>query len=368
MKIILISKHFPPSIDGVGDHSYQIFKRLTEAGHECRVITASPSDIPGVHVHPLNGIGGLISLTRLIKSLQAEAIIFQYVGYSYGKYGLPIWLIPLFLTLKSQTILFVHETYERTQQSIKHRLLRVLQKSVLRYLCRSSTAVITSNALYVRQLRSFCKGIFMAPTPSNFEEAIHQPGQLVNECGQLAIVAFGNRDYTYSLQIVDKLSKYADVKFNILGLLPPDKTRNVLELIAEYDLEERVTMTGVVTAEELIKHLAKADLFLLPETVTAEGFGGLNSKSGTTATAFMLGLPVVSTSGDMTDPTLFIDDLNCILIPPADVSSAVEKIKSAILDSDERKLASLRDNSRRLYIEELSWANTIKIMRDICTT
>lgn len=366
-KVLIISKSYPPDIDGVGDHSYQLAHRLNKEGYEVEIATATKktsSDFK-VYENDLSGFNCIGHLTKIIKTANPDFILFQYVPFSFNIKGLPIWLVLLFLNLfirKYKILLFVHETFERRLLKKKHLLLKILQKGILKLLCKFSYLVLTTNNLYFNQLKTLTKNLKLARTPSNFEPIDSQYSKS-KQIKNKVIVIFGNRDLRKSLLIFEELYK-TDNEFTLRIIGKTDK--NNLTLKNNSKLTAQIVVTGILTSKNLLNEIANAGVYLLPEYVGLKGDGGLNSKSGTTATGFMLGKTVISTKGDMTD-SIFKDMHNCVLIDNNEPQIAAKKIIT--LFSDQNLKNYIEENARLLYLNHLAWSLTIaqiKNYKKIC--
>lgn len=367
-KILIITKHYPPKIDGVGDHSYQLANRLKGKGYNVEVVTATENaDTESiVYVNRLSGFKDLKELFRIVNRSNPNAILFQYVSFSYNLKGLTLWLIPFFFYLRRKNLkllLFVHETFERRRIKLKHHLLELLQKVILYNLCQSSDAIFTSNRVYAKQLAKFNQKLFITRTPSNFEkiEKINfSPSP--KEDVVLRFAYFGNRDFKKTLVIFKEL--YAlnnNIFLKIIGKIHSSHLEQLEN--KEYDfLRKHIEITGLLSSEQIIEEINKCDAYILPEYVGPNEDGGLNTKSGTTATGFMLGKIVVSTKGDMTED-FFKDMINCVLIDTNLPKEASSKILLAINHSRDE----IQRNAFDLYHEHLSWSNTINtILKQLC--
>lgn len=371
-KILIITKNFPPQIDGVGDHSFQLANRLAKEGYNIEIITSSKKAISDfkIYQNELDGITCLKSLNKILQQSKPNFILFQYVPFSFHIKGLPFWLIYFFNSLKKKkinTLLFVHETFERRRIKLKHILLELLQKKILFNLCWISNVIFTTNAVYAKQLEKFKDKLDIARTPSNFEPLkIEVQSKDENEnISSLNLIYFGNRDFRKSLYIFKELYDL-ERKFTlkILGKIHSDYLDELNKEEYEY-LTPNIFITGTLSSYQITKEIEKATAYLLPEYVGFKGDGGLNTKSGTTATGFMLGKVVISTKGDMTEP-LFTDLYNCILIDVNSPKKAAKKILLALTDEPRKK--ELEEKSRQLYKQHLSWKNTIKTICNYANT
>ena len=96
MKIVFLTPNFPPTICGVGDHTHRLALEMRKKGVEIHVIcsadqTPTPSDSPLLTVHPVVkswNSEGVSSIMNVVKTIQPDWFITQYVPHSYHPKGL----------------------------------------------------------------------------------------------------------------------------------------------------------------------------------------------------------------------------------------------------------------------------------------
>jgi phosphatidylinositol alpha-1,6-mannosyltransferase len=143
------------------------------------------------------------------------------------------------------------------------------------------------------------------------------------------------------LKAMAMLPEYRDLHYLVVG--PGDPT--ALKALAErLRLEDRVTITGLVDAEELPNVYAAADIFVMPSRPGAhgdvEGFGMVYLEAAAS------GLPCIAgTAGGCEDAV--IDGVTGWCIDPLDPSSVAEAIRSA-LQSPESAARRGEDGRRRV--------------------
>lgn len=352
MGVCIISKYYPPKIDGVGDHTYCLQQELIKNEINCTIITESP-EFPLVQEN-------IPKIITAIQTKQINHVILQYVGYSFSKKGAPFWLINFFKELKKNNLqihLFVHETYIRSGTSLKTKIYHYLQKKCLQLLCAKADKIYCNLSFYQQQIKNLGYKSILCPTPSNFENIYEESvPQLILKDEKIIFSSFGNRDYKYALDILKHLEhKGFNFEFHIWGKINPLFLK-AFENIEE-KLREKIKIFKNSSSQDIIKGMEKSHIFLFPEFVSPKGEGGLNSKSGTSATAFMLGLPIISTWGDMSDKNIFIADYNCIIIPPKDSLEASKKIEDYLKLPE--KINQIGLNAKKTYQKELGWKNLI---------
>lgn len=126
----------------------------------------------------------------------------------------------------------------------------------------------------------------------------------------------------------------------------PETTKALTEQIARAGLSERVTLPGAVSAAELARLHAQADVFAFPSLY--EGYGMA------LAEAMAWGLPIVATTGGAI-PEVVPPDAG-LLVPPGDVASFAAALRTLLSDATVR--ASLANGARAAAARFGGWDDT----------
>ena len=348
MNFTIITRYYHPTPDGIGHHSGYLNQYLIAAGHSVQIIYDD-----GIISLEKKEIGLLVNKISRQKS---DWVIFQYNGYSYNRFGAPNWLTKLYKEIsfytKSKLCLIVHETYIREEKSLKLKIYRYLQKRTLRLSGKYASLILTTTHLYQQQLKDLGLNSEVFFTPSNFENYIKElDTKPTNQ--KLRIGTFGNRDPQFLLQIISGLQNRGLVcDFEFIGNYQPKYIKEIKTITTKLD-HIQISRSGKLTDSNIVKHLSKLDAFILLEPVTATGGGGLNTKSGASATALCMGIPIFSTFGDFTIDNIFIENVNYIRLIPENVVSSTAIIFHAINNIDE--LMKIGLEGKNLYKEKFSW-------------
>lgn len=360
MKFTIITRYYHPTPDGIAHHSAYLNQYLTAQGHSVQVIY----DDGIISLSP-NEVNLLINKINRQKS---DWVIFQYNGYSYNRFGAPNWLIQLYKKIHHSTsaklCLIVHETYIRKEESLKLKIYRYLQKRTLRNATKYADIILTTTNLYQQQLEVMGRKSEVFFTPSNFENyiallKINEPFSKI-----LKIGTFGNRDPQFLLQIIAGLEeKGLECSFEFIGNYQPKYVKQIKDFAKKLS-HIKITRSGKLTDSNIVQHLAQLDAFILLEPVREDGGGGLNTKSGASATALCMGIPIFSTYGDFTVGEVFIENKNYIRLDHINIESSTETIFN-ILD-DKAQLYAIGVAGKMLYNEKFSWKQyTDRMLREI---
>ncbi len=126
------------------------------------------------------------------------------------------------------------------------------------------------------------------------------------------------------------LESHPDTHLTIMGDGP--EKENIIKLVAEAGISDKVTFTGAYVRREFAGRLADSDIFVLPSR--SETFGLVYAE------ALAAGVPVVSTRCG--GPEDFIDDSNGILVDVDDVQALAKAMEMMIdyLDQYDRSAIS----------------------------
>ena len=125
------------------------------------------------------------------------------------------------------------------------------------------------------------------------------------------------KGYHYALSAVGKLvSSGESVHYTIIA--PDQPTEEILYQIDDLDLEDHVTMSSIVTQEEVYQKMNSADCLILPSVV--EGIANVVME------AMAIGLPVISSDcGGMTE--VITNDINGMIFPMRDMQALTMQMK-----------------------------------------
>ncbi len=166
------------------------------------------------------------------------------------------------------------------------------------------------------------------------------------EQGRLIIVANTpdrKKGVVYLLRALQLLKEKIDVKLTIVDRGAPDNEYTPA-LVRKYGLEDRVTFTGRVDVEELVRCYATAEVAVVPSLY--EGFGL------PAAEAMACGLPVVATTAGAL-PEVVEDGRSGILVPPKDPHALAGAIERLLGDGPLRQV--MGGEGRRRVERHFTW-------------
>jgi len=147
----------------------------------------------------------------------------------------------------------------------------------------------------------------------------------------------------FLLKAVQLLKDDVDVKVNVVGIQGPDDGYRT-KLVQELGIGDRVTFTGQIGADELVRLYSSAEI-----AVTASLYEGFGLPA---AEAMACGTPVIATRAGAL-PEIVGEYGTGILVPPADPPALAAAIKRLLADRPLRQ--RMGEAARKRIEESFSW-------------
>lgn len=207
-RIAIITAHLNKEYDGVADYSRLLADELVRQGHQVLLIGIMQQESAWIRtVHDNSAANGhsiadspaisdyqnrLDHARNIIRKFDPDLVSFQYVSFSFGRYGLPrtIGHDVRNISGNRRLQLMSHELWTGISESgdIKTRILRLLQKrNYRRFLQQLRPAVVhVSNPAYVALLRRIGCSATVLPLFGNIPVTQLQSGELQSFCDSLS--------------------------------------------------------------------------------------------------------------------------------------------------------------------------------------
>lgn len=257
--------------------------------------------------------------------------------------------------MRAKIILDIHDIvpelyaskFQASKSSLLFRALTFIEKAAIGF----SDHVIISNHIWYKTLLSRsvkpekCSTILNYPDPDKF----YKPIDKINR-DKIILLYPGTLNYHQGLDIAVNAfakicCKYENLEFHIYGDGP--SRNNIIELIDEYGLKDRIFIYDMVSLDQISKIMAMADIGVVPKR--NDSFGG--EAFSTKILEFMsLNVPVVA-SRTKIDSYYFNDTLLKYFTPEC-VDDLADSM--AILIEDENLRVTLANNASK-FMEEYSW-------------
>jgi glycosyltransferase involved in cell wall biosynthesis len=374
--IHLITPEYPPAIGGVADYTRQVAHGLADAGDDVHVwcpwtAQADEQQTRTVAVHRTLGTFTPDDLretdARLNTFPEPRRIVVQWVPHGYGRRAMNV---PFCLWLKRRADkgdrieLMVHEpslefggTLRQTAAAAVHRVMTVV-------LLRAATRVWMSIPGWQPRLKPYAFGRALPfawlPIPS----ALNQPSR---DRVAKARVDLGGEHAC----LVGHVSTYGSLVSTLLDALAPDLLQSArgarLVLIGRNstayatalrdrhpDVRDRIVATGHLDAAEMSTHIAACDVLIQPYP------DGVSTRRTTAMAGLFLGVPVITTSGHLTEP-LWEESRAVRLAAVGDWHAFNASVCRLLSNADERRRLAL--DARRYYDEHFDVRHTIFALR-----
>lgn len=384
---VFVSAHMPPMRGGLSDYTARVAAALSERGLRVSVVTSS-----GAAANPSGGssvlprirrwsLGSLPELLRLLASARPDVVSLQYVPYMYHAYGMPFFLVPLACMLRVKGIPLVTTFHEVATafawRQPKYWGVALAQRIIASLLAFFSTDVMVSTTRYARMLgprgrRSVRVAVgsnVAGPTP--LPESIARTRATYARVDDILLATVAAEDGRRRLDLVlpamlacaQRLGK--NMRMLVLGNATPDDAflhRRLRAVAASFGMENDVIITGHLPRQAFREALRAADMCVLLDDNL---HGGIGLRSGALAAACEAGLPVISNRGPLTDE-LFQHGKNIFFINALTVEGAASSLWALLTDVPLRN--RLRQGSRALYDEQMSWDVITRAYEDIART
>lgn len=374
----IITPEYPPQLGGVSDYTQMVAAGLANAGDEVHVwgptANGAPVNTPGVNVHDELGAFGPADLRRVDALLddfkQPRRLLVQWVPHGYGYRSMNLRFC-LWLWQRArrgdQVELMVHEpflgfgegSWKQNGVAVVHRLMTMI-------LLRASRRVWISIPAWEQRLKPYALGrrveFKWLPIASNIPVIDDPAGvrairaRFTSDEGAL-VGHFGTYDRHVTnllLQSVPELMKNGRPQAVLLMGRGSEAMRD--QLIEKLPaLADRVHAAGTLAAPELSLHVSACDVMLQPYV------DGVSSRRTSAMVALAHGVPVVTTSGSLTEG-LWAKSKAVAMAPVENVCALVEATRALLPDAEARIRMSAA--ARMLYDERFDLKRIITALRD----
>jgi len=311
----IITSEYAPDVGGVSDYTQQVAEALAQGGEEVHVWcppTTQPRPVSCVHVHTELGRFRPFDLRRLARALDSfhspRRLLVQWVPHGYGYRSINLWFC-LWLAgraLKGDVVeLMVHEPFlELKRGPWRHVAIALVHRLMTIVLLRAATRLWVAIPAWEGLLRPYAFGrslrIDWLPIPACIT-SLREPAQSVREAyvdGARPLVGhFGSYGDAVSQLLAERLPGIMESSARPSLLLIGARGEAFrAALIERYPAwSARVHATGYVDSVELPGCLQACDLFLQPYP------DGITSRRTSAMACLALGLPMVTTSGHLTE-------------------------------------------------------------------
>ena len=377
MRLLLLTRNFPPRTCGVGDYACHLAESLAAAGNEVSVLTepaAHRKELPfPVRELPLTGWSDYQTVLAAIERAAPDRVQLEYAGYGWNSWGTAWWLNALLLALRQRKIpvhIGLHEIAIGMRQHPLQLPVALAQWVHIGLLIAAAETVAVNLPSRVTLLgrvfpwwrarlryRPNSSNIPVVPLASSERSALRRERGVAR--GDAVVATFGmfHRDKNYQALIsaFALLRRTRSAKLWMLGdvaMAAPDYRQQLQALVREEGVEQDVWWSGRLDDAEVSRALQAADVFVLPQP------DGHLTRSGAFMAAAAHGLPVVA----VRDPgncgqQEFRHGENIWLVERSTPQPIVEALRILLDDLTVAGLLGL--NLQRLYTAKFSWSRAI---------
>lgn len=365
-KTLIICNNFPPIIDGLADGSFILFNTLRNNAIDANVVCIKKDEIIEYvkenhlqnQVYPIVNkwnLTAIFTILKLARQQKITTLYLQYVPYAYSKLGVPFFLPILFLLARLngiKTYIFFHEVAVRVWgYGIYYFIRGLLQHCNAYLLCLLSTKIFTNTGFGAKLIYPFSSSIVYIP--SNFPDV-----SAISVEKKQTIVSFLSRYNQCLIQALQQVNTQTAVRLKLILVGKANNTikQMVLQDIEHLQMREFVEIDTNEDALHIATTIKQANVYIQLEKVERKNEGGISTKSGLIMAAMQIGVPIITTQGDMTDISYFNNNHNICLIKynVNDLTQSIVRITTNSAFAN-----NLANNATATYHNKSGWNNFI---------
>jgi glycosyltransferase involved in cell wall biosynthesis len=373
-KVLLVSNHLPPIVDGVGDHVALLAKHLSDKGLEVHVLCSSKVNnitypaAEGWCVHPIignwNSLKTLHQLIYLLRQTKPNHVMWHVVAYGFHRYGLPFFLPFLVMATRffAQSSVFFHEVRIKINpRKWKSMVIGLPMYLIMGLTHWASSFSLTSNGGYQRLLEAYGKKALILRIPPNVPianpnaELVQKLKEELGLAGKFVLGTFGMgiRGKSVLWGALEQLQMEWDkLAFMAIGKMPGAE-------LQEFKINSPnlpLISTGFIDSKDIATYLKVLNLYLMLEpTHSLDQWNGSSTRSTTLATALHLGIPVLGSRGELNDS--FFEQVQMPMVDSLNEKNIIEAV-SAIINHETDYLVQAQKAEEQAKFD-LSWPNNV---------
>jgi glycosyltransferase involved in cell wall biosynthesis len=357
MKVCLVTNRLPPARCGIGDYTVRLGLALTTR-HDVSVVARAQ---PGVDVDakirllPAVKDWGLLSLIALGRRMRESApdwVCLEYVPYLYGRRGTNLWLPIVALWMRARGVrilLTVHEPFVELDTP-EHFLVGIIQRVLLWLLMMASEKVAVTTSRWTEMLSRVPlagnRRVFHLPVGSNLVRV----GLSADDRRRVrADLGFSGDDVVIAMLRPGGAGKLFDLAMTVWQQLRSIRSTVKLLIVGQSPSDRApqpdVHDVGYVSADRASQLLECADIFFLPFV------DGVSARRTSVMAAMAHGLPVVTTTGHLTDPVFAASPI--VMRPVSDMRGLVEALETLVASPSLR--VQQGESLRAFYLQHFDW-------------
>lgn len=351
MKLLQLTRDYPPAASGIGDHVARVSKEISAAGDEV-VVVCGTGPAPSEGIRPVIDRWDAPGMQAIIDAVRAEApdaIVWHYNPFQIGRKGIAPFAGRLAKALSAVaplTVVFHELWYPWGRNGLRGLLWAIAQRrQVPGIVDAASKIILTTQArgddlarrfpARARDISVIAAGATIEPSDTHTSRNCYGVPDGAFTIAHIGAIGEG-RDLTPALKALDNLFQEGiDARLLLIGrtgIAPP--------------AHPRVHVTGPLgNTQALSAAIQCADAYLFAEPT------GPVSRKTSLLSALAHGLPVVSYTGKAAEPQ-FRDGDNLLLVEPSEeaVTAAFRR-----LAADPKLRARIGAGGKALSDDRYSW-------------
>lgn len=353
MRILVLSHEYPPVGGGGGRVAQDICTGLARRGHELIVLTAQCDDLPGEEM--LDGVRLVRIQSGRRQPFRADMramIGYVWAGFWHGQRLICRWqpdVVHVHFAVPAGVVAWALSVVTGVPYVLTAHLGDVpggVPEKTGKWFrwIKPFTPPIWRRAAKVAAVSAFTRDLALVHYPVDIEVVPNgvdmqelDPGEIVVNDPPQVVFAGRFMPQKNPLQIVGALAAVADLPWHCVMMGDGPLRGDVEQAIAQHGLEERFTLPGWVTPEEVIHCYRKSDIFFMPSL--SEGLPVVGVQSMSMGLALVLG----AAGGNV---ELIEDGVNGYLRDPHDQEGYVAVLRELL--GDPARLLEVRQASRKM--------------------
>lgn len=364
-KVLIITRNFPPTICGIGDHSKELMENLQAWGTKAYVLTCENTGAESLlrtqvweeRVFLTKGrfqTRLLHDIKLICRKYSIRTILWQYSPNSFSRLGLPFFLLPLMTIFRVKgfnQIVYFHEASLRSRgYGTKQFLQALLQQFISRSIAFIAHRNVTSIPFYQQYLWPSTATVI--PVGANIKQVYRNTSFITQTLDtNPTLFCFANRVNAILIEAIANIDR--PIKIIFAGKTSKVHNQCIKNWLEAFGISDNASVYGILSPEKIADLMQTADIYMQPEPLYKKTQGGVSAKNGTIIAAMSMAKPIISTCGDMTDLRIFKNGENILFVNYNSVEEYSYIIKELIFDSEKKREIGLA--AKATYEKYFAW-------------
>lgn len=299
MRILQLTKHYPPDLGGIESVTFDLVEGLCQNGYVCEVLCCNTRNVTltdttkrGYKIYRAARIFKLASASLSIDLIRIFKRINQQYDLIHVHLPDPLAALALYIIRPSCKIV-IHWHSDIVKQKLLYKFVKPLETWLLK---RADSIIATSPpyATSSNALAKFAEKVQVIPIGITDVRPIMATAEKEKSLsfldGKKVVFALGRHVYYKGFEFLIEAAALLDDSYCVVIGGSGPLTDSYQELIRDLKLEHKVKLIGRVSDEDLNLYYQKATMFCLPSTHRSEAYGVVLIE------AMKYGIPLVTTN------------------------------------------------------------------------